>query len=175
MDLYEAIEIRRSVRSFSEEMPPLEVVEKIINKARLAPTWANMQGAEYIIVRDNLMVKNIWEAVGQGNKFRSAPMFIVGIIGEKGSGKNFKSGLRYFMLDMGICFDHLILAATAEGLATCWIGHFDEDKMKELLEIPNKYRVVCLTPLGYKKKEHDPTPRKELEKITHYERYAGRK
>ena len=175
MDLYKAIETRRSVRSFADKMPPMELVEKIIDKARLAPTWANMQGAEYIIVRNSINVKKIYEAIGQGNKFRSAPMFIVGIISEKGSGKNFKSGLRYFMLDMGICFDHLILAATAEDLATCWIGHFDEEKIKEILEIPKKFRVVCLTPLGYKRKEYEPRPRKNLEEIVHYEKYEGRK
>ncbi|GAH30613.1 unnamed protein product, partial [marine sediment metagenome] len=97
MDFYEVIKKRRSVRSFSEKIPPLEVVEKIIDTARLAPTWANMQGVEYIIVREPDKVKQIWQAIGQGNKFSSAPIFIVGIISERGSGKNAKSGLQYFM------------------------------------------------------------------------------
>ncbi len=175
MDFYEVIKKRRSVRSFSEKIPPLEVVEKIIDTARLAPTWANMQGVEYIIVREPDKVNYIWQAIGQGNKFRSAPIFIVGIISERGSGQNAKSGLQYFMVDFGICFDHLILAATAEGLVTCWIGYFDEKKIKEILEIPNKFRVIGITPLGYAKKDYEPTPRKNLEKIMYYEKYKGKK
>jgi len=175
MDFYEVIKKRRSVRSFSEKIPPLEVVEKIIDTARLAPTWANMQGVEYIIVREPDKVNQIWQAIGQGDKFRSAPMFIVGIISERGSGKNPKSGIGYFMVDFGICFDHLILAATAEGLATCWMGMFDEKKIKEILEIPKKFRVISFTPLGYAKKEYEPRPRKDLKQILHYEKYRGKK
>ncbi|MHA2473635.1 MAG: nitroreductase family protein, partial [Promethearchaeota archaeon] len=74
--------------------------------------------------------------------------------------------------DFGICFEHLILAATAEGLATCWIGWFNERKLKEALEIPDEYRVMGLTPLGYSvKSKEEITDRKSLEKIVHYEKF----
>lgn len=175
MDFYEVVRKRRSIRSFSEKIPPLELIEKIIDTARLAPTWANVQGVEYIIVSESDKVYQIWQAINQGDKFRSAQIFIVGIISELGSGKNPESGLRYFLVDFGICFDHLILAATAEGLATCWIGKFNEKKIKEILDIPNEFRIIGITPLGYAKKEYEPRARKPLEEILHYEKFLGKK
>jgi len=98
-------------------------------------------------------------------------MFITGVIAESGSGTNI-NGLKYYPVDFGICFEHLILAATAEGLASCWIGYFNEEKVREILEIPKKYRVIGLTPLGYPVKEKGViNDRKPLEKILHWEKF----
>ena len=130
-----------------------------------------MQGMHYIISQDPEKVKQIWRAVGQKTKFIEAPMFITGVIAESGSGTNV-NGLKYYSVDFGICFEHLILAATAEGLATCWIGYFNEDKVKQILEVPKKYRVIGLTPLGYPVKEKgEITDRKPLDKILHWEQF----
>ncbi len=171
MDFYDVVKNRRSYRVFKTDMPEKEKIERIIDVARLAPTWANMQGIHYVICQDSEKVKQIWEAVGQKKKFSEAPMFIVGVIAESGSGTNI-NGLKYYSVDFGICFEHLILAATAEELATCWIGFFNEEKIKKILEIPKKYRVVGLTPLGYPvKQKGEITDRKPLEKILHWEQF----
>ncbi len=168
MDFYEVVRKRRSYRIYKPDIPEDDKVNRILEAARLAPTWANMQGMHYIVVKDPETVKRVWEAVGQQQKFREAPMFVVGVISESGSGKNL-NGLEYYPLDCGICFEHLILAATAEGLATCWIGWFNETKVKEILEIPKKYRVLALTPLGYPVKEKgEVVERKSLEEIVHF-------
>ena len=75
-------------------------------------------------------------------------------------------------MDFGICFEHVILAAAAEGLATCWIGWFSEENVKEVLKIPKKYKVLGITPLGYSvKSKGEVTERKPLEKIVHYEEF----
>ncbi|TFF97279.1 MAG: nitroreductase [Promethearchaeota archaeon] len=171
MEFYEVVKKRRSYRFFKSEMPEKDTIKRIIKAARLAPTWANMQGVEYIIIQDQDTVNKIWEAIGQGEKFNNAPMFIVGIIPESGSGKN-KNGEPYYPVDFGICFEHIMLAATAEGLGSCWIGFFNEDKIKQILEIPKKYRVLGLTPLGYPQKEKEEiSSRKDLEEITHWESF----
>ncbi|MFX0140441.1 MAG: nitroreductase family protein [Candidatus Hodarchaeota archaeon] len=173
MDFYDVIQNRRSYRLYKPDMPEKEKIEKILEAARLAPTWANKQGVHYIIVKDQEKVKAIWKALGQQppEKFQSVPMFIVGIISEKGSGVN-ANGQKYYGVDFGICFEHLILAATAEGLATCWIGWFNEEKIREILEIPKKFRVLGLTPLGYPVKSlGEVKDRKPLEKIVHYEKF----
>lgn len=162
---------RRSYRFFKPKMPLKDEIKRIINAGRLAPTWANKQGVEYIIVQEEETVNQIWKAIGQGDKFNNAPMFIVGLIPESGSGKN-KNGEPYYPVDFGICFEHIMLAATAEGLGTCWIGFFDEGKIKEILNIPDKYRVLGLTPLGYPQKEKaEVSSRKELDEITHWETF----
>jgi nitroreductase len=172
MEFYETIRKRRSYRVYKPDMPEEEKVNRILDAARLAPTWANYQGMHYIVVKEPDVVEKLWEAIGQKTKFTEAPMFIVGAIAESGSGTNPTSGIKYFSLDCGICFEHLILAATAEGLATCWIGWFDEKKVKNLLEIPDKYRVVAITPLGYPFKEKEEVQeRKSLDKIVHYNKF----
>ena len=171
MEFYDVVRKRRSYRMYKSDVPKEEKVNRILEAARLAPTWANKQGMEYIVVKDPELVKKIWNAVGQAQKFADAPMFIVGIISESGSGTNI-NGIKYFPLDCGICFEHLILAATAEGLATCWIGWFNETQVQEVLEIPKQYRVLALTPLGYPVKEKgEITDRKPLEKIVHYDKF----
>jgi len=171
MDFYEVVRKRRSYRVYKPDMPEKEKIERILESARLGPTWANSQCISYIIVQEPENVKVVWQAVGQMQKFAEAPMFIVGVVSEKASGMN-SNGEKYYGVDFGICFEHLILAATAEGLATCWIGWFNEKKIKEVLNIPDKYRVMGLTPLGYPvKSKGEITDRKPLEKIVHYEKF----
>ncbi|MHA2281830.1 MAG: nitroreductase family protein [Promethearchaeota archaeon] len=171
MEFYEVIKTRRSYRVFKADKPEEEKVERILNAARLAPTWANMQGVHYIVIGEPEKVKAVWEAVGQAQKFAQAPMFIVAVISERGSGTN-SNGQKYYGVDVGICFEHLILAATAEGLGTCWIGWFNEDKVKSVLNIPEDYIVMGITPLGYPvKPKSEITERKPLDKIVHYENF----
>ncbi|TFG17917.1 MAG: nitroreductase [Promethearchaeota archaeon] len=171
MDFYEVIKNRRSYRFYSTKMPTDDQIERIIDAARLAPTWANRQGMEYVVVKNTKLVKDVWEAIGQENKFVDAPIFIVGIIPESKSGVN-NSGEKYYPVDFGICFEHLILAATAEHLATCWIGYFNEAKIKEILEIPQKYRILGLTPLGYSlKPKGQVKDRVPLESILHFDKF----
>jgi len=171
MDFYEVVKNRRSYRVFKADTPEEDKVERILNAARLAPTWANMQGVHYIVVKEPENVKAVWEAVGQAQKFAQAPMFIVGVISEKGSGMN-SNGQKYYGVDVGICFEHLLLASTAEGLGTCWIGWFNESKVKSALGIPEDYKVMGITPLGYPvKPKGEITERKPLDKIVHYEKF----
>ena len=171
MEFYDVVKNRRSYRVYKTDMPEKKTVEKILDAARLAPTWANMQGVHYIVVQEPDNVKALWEAIGQNTKFVEAPMFIVGLISEKGSGTNL-NGEKYYGVDFGICFEHLILAAAAEGLATCWIGWFSEDKIKKVLDIPQKYKVMSITPLGFPvKQKSEVTDRKSLKEIVHYENF----
>jgi len=171
MEFYDVVKNRRSYRVYKPDMPEKKTVEKILDAARLAPTWANMQGVHYIVVQESDNVKALWEAIGQNTKFVEAPMFIVGLISEKGSGTNL-NGEKYYGVDFGICFEHLILAAAAEGLATCWIGWFSEDKIKRVLDIPQKYKVMSITPLGFPvKQKSEVTDRKSLKEIVHYENF----
>ena len=171
MKFNDLVNNRYSIRSYLPTKVPREQIDQMLDAARLAPTWANMQGMHYIIVEEEKLVKSIWKAVGQRKKFLEALIFIVGVISEDDSGEN-GNGMKYYSIDFGICFEHLILAATAEGLATCWIGWFNEKKIKNLLNIPEKYRVLGLTPLGYAIKEKgDVKDRKQLSEIIHYNKF----
>lgn len=171
MEFYEVVKKRRSFSVYKPDMPEEEKVQRILEAARLAPTWANMQGVQYIIVKEPENVTAVWKAIGQETKFTDAPMFIVGLISPLGSGIN-KSGEKYYGVDFGICFEHLILAAAAEGLATCWIGMFNEEKIKNILNIPKKYKIMGLTPLGYPiKPKGEVKDRKPLNDFVHYDHF----
>ena len=74
-------------------------------------------------------------------------------------------------LNCAICMDHMILTATDLGLGTCWIAAFDEEKVREILGIPDNIRVAFITPIGYPAESPPPRPRRSLNEIVHYERW----
>jgi len=171
MDFTEVIKNRRSHRKFTEDIVDDEIIERVIEAARLAPTWSNMQGARYIVVKNKTQIKEIADAYKQ-KWIEHVPMLIVVCIAPNKSGKNI-NGLEYFTVDAAICMEHIVLAATNEGLGTCCIGLFNEEKIKEVLSIPEKVRVIALTPLGYSKYTPREQIRKPIEQICFSEKYGS--
>ncbi len=170
MDFINVITNRRSHRKFKEDVIEDEILERIIEAARLAPTWSNKQGARYIIVKNKALIKEIADATNQ-KWIENVPMLIVVCISPSRSGKNL-SNLEYFTVDAAICMEHIVLAATNEGLGTCWVGLFNEDKIKEALSIPEKVRVIAFTPLGYSRYTPREQSRKPIEQICFSEKYG---
>ncbi len=160
MELMEAIRNRRSIRKYKAKPVSEKDIEYVLQAARLAPSWANRQCWRYIVVTNEDLKRKIamreWAA--------QAPVVIVGCADPTKAGD--KDGKPYYMLDMGISMEHLMLAATEKGLGTCWIGgQFDEKIVKETLGIPENIRVVALTPLGYPDETPAPKDRKSLEEM----------
>lgn len=178
MDFYETVYRRCSVRSYRPDPVPQEVVQRILEAARWAPSWTNKQCWHFIVVSERGQVQRLRKA----GRLYAAPMYIVACGDPSLSG--LKDGKPYYLVDVAIALEHLILAATAEGLGTCWIGFFSEERVKEVLGIPGHIRVVALTPLGYpsedlKGKVFDTVlkvavkrgQRKPLNQIVHKERW----
>lgn len=163
MDFYEVVEKRRSIRKFSADMPPADVITRILHAGRLAPTWANRQGCRYVVVQDPVKVDLIKNGTGQ-NWVKTAPMFIVVAIDPKGSGTS-KHGIEYYTVDAGICTEQLLLAIAAEGLGSTFMGYFNEQAIKAALRIPEKTRVIAVLPVGYPAAEPTPLDRKSLAEI----------
>jgi nitroreductase len=136
---------RKSVRDFSDKEVEEEKLTKILEAARLAPSWANKQCCRYIIVKDKARIQEL--AAGFNGWLKKAPVVLAACADPKESGSH--NGMDYYLVDVGISMQQLILAATDRGLGTCWIGSFDESKVKRILMVPEKIRVVALTPLGY--------------------------
>lgn len=172
MDFYDVIKSRRSVRKFTDEPVPEEKLRIILEAARLCPTWANKQGVRYIVVKDSDRMSKLRDATGQ-KWTKTAPMFVVVCIDPRRSGIN-KNRLEYFMVDAAIGFTHMILAATNEGLGTCWIGWFDEEAVQNILEIPKKVRVIGITPLGFPDYTPKPQERLALEEIVYEEKFKNK-
>ena len=113
----------------------------------------------------NCKNKSLRQEISEKEWIAEAPIIIVCCADPTKSGN--KHNQPYYMLDVGISMEHLILAATDIGLGTCWIGgQFNEEKVKKALNIPEKYRVVALTPVGYPKEAPKRKIRKKLNEIS---------
>jgi nitroreductase len=169
VEYLQLIKKRRSIRKYKPDPVSDKDIETILEAARLAPSWSNLQCWHYITVTDQSIKEKL---AGEKRKWLSdAPVIIVACADPNESGQ--KPGMDYFMLDIGISFEHLILAATDLGLGTCWIGAFNEKKAKEALGIPEEIRVVAMTPLGYPDEKKDSVyARKSLREIVFNNRYG---
>ena len=141
MDVFDAIEKRSSIRNYEPTPIPREKLEKILEAARLAPSASNAQPRHFIVVTDKERRDAL--ATGMFARFlKQTPMVIAACGDEKKSPK-------WYPIDVAIAVENMVLAATEEGLGTCWIGSFDENKVRAVLKIPENLRVVVLLALGY--------------------------
>lgn len=172
MDVFEAIRMRRSIRAYENTPIPKEKIERILESARLAPSASNIQPWHFIIVSDAEKRKTLAKAPF-ARFLKEAPIVIVGCGDQKASPK-------WFMVDVAIAMQNMVLTATSMGIGTCWVGSFDENQLREMLKIPENYRVVALLALGYPRKKvdiqgkilHLVRRRKKLEKIVSFEEFG---
>ena len=152
MEFSEVIKTRQSIRSYSSKPVEEKKITAILECARQAPSWVNKQCWHFIVVKDTSIIQSLASALSIINKWIvNAPVVIVGCANPKQSGK--QNQIPYYIVDLTIAMDHLILGAADQGLGTCWIGGFNEIKIKKILHIPKSVRVVALTPLGYPSKK----------------------
>ncbi|GAB4485403.1 MAG: nitroreductase family protein [Thermodesulfovibrionales bacterium] len=184
MDLNEAISTRRSVRRFLEKDVSEESVQALIEAVRMSPSWANMQCWKFISVRDAgarqklselTYVESFFAPLGYKvnpakKGIAEAPVVLVACADPRRSGVLWDQN--YYMTDIGIASQTLMLVAHAAGLGTVFVGVFDEAGVKAVLGIPAEIRVVGLFPLGYPRDElKEGPPRKPLSEILSNERW----
>jgi nitroreductase len=172
MEVFEAIRKRHSVRSYLPDEVSSEKLEKILEAARLAPSAGNIQPWHFIVVSDQQKRKKL--SKGRYAKFLvESPVVLVGC-GDKRTSPN------WYKVDTAIAMQNMVLTATSEGLATCWIGSFNENQVKELLSIPERFRVIALLAVGYRHEKlelaskvlHFFRRKKKLEKIVSTEKFG---
>jgi len=174
MEFYDVVKTRRSIRSYKPNEIPKDVLDRIIDAARVAPSGSNRQPWKYVLMKKPELRKKIATLCGGQPWIADAPIVIVACGSEINYDRGGYMGEMSFLIDSTIGLTHLILAARAEGLGTCWIGLFDNESIKELLEIPPGWNVVAVTPLGYPKepKWAQPGKRKTLEEITAVDKWG---
>jgi len=173
MDLMEAIKTRRSVRRYRQTPIPEGLLKEVLNAARLAPSAENAQPWRIVVVMDE-QTKLRLAAASNGQKFIAEAPAVLAMCGVPDEAFPAIGGyMNAHVIDVAVALDHLTLAAHVNGLGTCWIGAFKEEKVKEILGIPEDVRVVALTPLGYPAEVPERTPRKNLEDLVMYERYRS--
>jgi len=201
VDVLDIIKKRRSIRSYKPDGIPKDVLEKLLDAIRLAPSGGNQQPYKFIVVQDKETKAQLAAACRwspgrpKGQEFvAEAPVVIVACGSERNAVTRYYSGGEVYLalgrdvpaeidkssseylslvdIDVAIAIDHLTLVAAEEGLGTCWIAALDELAIKELLSIPEDMRVVVVMPVGYTASWPEPRPRKALEDIICYDRYG---
>ncbi len=135
MDLYDVIRTRRSIRAYKRNSVEEDKLQRILDAAKFAPSAANRQPVHFIVVKNDEVKQKLKDAYSQ-RWFYTAPIIICACaITDKAWKRN--DGKEYVDVDVTIAMDHLILAASAEGLGTCWIAAFKPEVVKEVLDIPD--------------------------------------
>ncbi|TGE39695.1 nitroreductase [Desulfosporosinus fructosivorans] len=175
MNFFEVVQARRSLRSYLDKPVEREKLEHVLESARLAPSWKNLQCWRFIIVEDAAGREALADSMEETNPGRKALMGvpIVVVLCALPSESEVWEGKDFMMLDAGLAMEHLVLAATDQGLGTCWQGLFSEEKVRKSLNVPDNVRVVAMTPLGYAAEERRPRPRKAMAEIVHYGKWGG--
>lgn len=169
MDFDKLVTHRESVRGYTQQPVETDKIERVMESCRMAPSACNSQPWRFVVVTDPGLKDQVAHASSSGlvpiNSFATQAPVIVALVAEPPSwlskiGSSIKDK-DYYLMDIGIVADHFCLQAADLGLGTCMIGWFDESKVRQLLNIPEKRRVPLLITLGYPEKE---TPRKKIRK-----------
>jgi nitroreductase len=167
MDVFKAIEDRRSIRKYQDVPVEEEKIDKIIESARIAPSAANRQEWKFLVVKNQETREKLVDACMGQQLVADAPVLIVACSTE--SEKVMPCGQYAYTVDLSIAISFMILEATEMGLGTCWLGAFNEEDVKNVLNIPDTIRVVGMTSVGYADENPDQRPRKTTEEIVLYE------
>lgn len=170
MNFFELVQKRYSVRAYKPDPVEDKKLEQILEAARLAPTAANKQPFQLIVVHTEGREEEL-QRIYRRDWFVEAPIIICAcVVGDEGWVRS-EDKRRYRDVDIAIVMDHLILAATDLGLGTCWIAAFDGVAAREILALPDNVEPIIFTPLGYPADELGPKERKALSELVRYEHW----
>jgi len=174
VDLFEAIQERRSVRAFTPEAVPDEVVDTIVDAARWAPSAGNCQARDFIVVKDPRMKKALSEAALDQSFIEAASVTIVVCANDRRSAHRYGRRGRYLycLLDAAAAAQNLLLAVHALGLGACWIGAFNDSRVEEALNLPTWLKPVAIIPIGYPDEKPGTPPRLPFKDLIHIDRYV---
>jgi nitroreductase len=169
MDFYELINKRYSVRTYKPDPVDDDILLKVLDAARLAPTASNQQPFQIIVLHTRGREKELL-SICRRDWFVQAPLVLC-MCGIPQSAWVRKDGKQYLGVDIGIVMDHLVLAATEMGLGTCIIGAFDIGNARKVLSIPEDVEPMLFTPLGYPADIPGIKERKNLDELVKYEHW----
>jgi nitroreductase len=193
MDVYEAAVNRRTIRRFKQDRIPTEVLEKMVNAARLAPSGANLQPCEYVVVTDPIKVDRMFPCLkwatyiapsGDPAEGERPTAYIVVLLNRMVR----ETGGAH---DAAAAIENMLLVAYEEGIGSCWLGSADREKVRMILSIPSNYEIDSVVALGYPNelpileeaqgsirywKDEEGVlhvPKKRLKDVTHLNGYEG--
>ena len=178
-DLIQTIKERRSVRKFEDQPVSDEQVQALLEAVQWAPSWANTQCWEIVVVRDNEIKSKLQDTMAKGNPgtkaLEQAPVLLA-VCGKLQTSGFYKGQAPtkfgdWFLFDLGLASQNICLTAQSMGLGTVMLGLFDHDKAKEVLQVPSGTELVTIIPVGVPAKVPSAPKRREITEFTHYESF----
>jgi len=169
MEFYEVVKSRCSIRKYKAKPLPEEALDRIIEAGRLANSARNRQEWAFIVVLDDKTKKRMVPACRDQQFVGEAAVLIIGCATNE---YTMRCGQPADAIDTSIALDHMQLAATAEGFGTCWLGAFYQDRVKEILGIPDGVHVVGILTVGIPAETGRAKSRKPASDIIHHERWG---
>lgn len=173
------IEERRSIRKFQEREVEPELVERLLESARLAPSGSNTQPWNFIVIRDRKIIAQAAWATHRQEWLAKAPLLLACVADGK---RRFQDDvfrpvddystlpeLKMMIRDSAIAMEHVSLEAVTLGLGTCWACWFEQKDIRPVLHVPEDHYVVGLIAVGYPDESPKPRPRKSMEEMVRYE------
>lgn len=182
MELYDAIRKRCSVRNFKTDPIPPKVIDRILEAARLSPSWANVQATRYVLVTDPQIKKRLADCLTEKNPaakaVETAPV-VIGLCFVKGESGYYKGKAltslkgQWGLFDAGLVASHIALAAVSEGLGSVHAGALNIEKAAEILKVPDSAQLVELIPIGYPDQPFKSPKRKDISKLRFKNTFGG--
>ncbi len=171
MEFTDLIRIRESVRNYDSNRPVSnEILKKILEAGRLAPSACNYQPYKFIVITSSEVLQKVKESYNR-DWFKDAPHILVVIGYRNQSWKRSYDGYDSLETDVAIAMTHIILAAENEGVGACWIEAYNPVLLREVLKCDENQVIYGITPLGYQKPDFKKSlvkKRKPLEEIVEY-------
>ncbi len=158
---------RRSIRRYEDKNVSEEVLQQILEAGRQAPSAANKQPIRFVVVKDHDILKNLCDTL-LSRFVKYAPLAIVGCADTT----SLLTG-KWAVVDAAIAMQNMVIAAWALGIGSCWIGACNEEKVKELLKIPDKWKVVALLTFGYPAEQATPRKKKQLTELFNFNSFQS--
>jgi nitroreductase len=169
MDVKDAVNLRKSIRKYTDKQIPEEIINELLDAARKAPSAKNVQSHKYFIVKDKVVKNKLIEAGAFKHSFvNDAPLVIICCADPTQYPKSEdvdEAPVNYAYIDLSIAASFLVLRATELGLGTVFVAWIYRDKIKKVLNIPESYIIPFVIPVGYPAEDPIPRPRKDLKEI----------
>ena len=173
------IEMRRSIRKYSDKLVGNEKITELLESARLAPSGNNTQPWHYIVIKSDEMRQKVMEASHNQKWMITAPVFIVCVADVRCRIKEDielylddsspQDEVKRIIRDTSISAGYMLLQANNLGLGACWVAEFTQEEIRPVLNIPSDKYVVGVITVGYPNETPNARPRKKLKDIAHYE------
>jgi nitroreductase len=171
MEVKEAIEKRVSIRKYKNIPVDLGLIEKLLYYANKAPSAGNLQARDFIIVDDPRIKREIAKAAYNQRFIEEAPVVVIFCANLKRIAPYGERGAKFYCLqDVAAAVENFMLVAVDEGLATCWVGAFNDDEISRILDLPGWIKPVAIVPVGYAD-EQGGTTRLDIKNLIHYNKW----